>query len=96
MEWFSNFVNSFDAYWITLVLTASMIGVSAMGTYFQLQVFSGTFFKNSKTISLVALSIFYGVMIVNVNIVSSVEKTSQKIRKSQISIQDFSNTLQQK
>ena len=81
-------------YSVALVLTATMIGISAMGTYFQLQVFSGTFFKNSKAVSIAVLSIFYGAMLVNMNIVSSVEKTSQKIHKSQISIQNFNNRLQ--
>jgi Na+/phosphate symporter len=71
-----------------------MIGISAMGTYFQLRIFSATFFKNSKSVSLAALCVFYGVMFVNMNIVSSVEQTSKKIHQSQISIKSFNNWLQ--
>jgi hypothetical protein len=94
MEWFSDFINSFDAYSVALILTTFMIGISAMGTYFQLRIFSATFFKNSKGVSLAALCVFYGVMFVNMNIVSSVEQTSKKIHQSQTSIKSFNNWLQ--
>ncbi|QOY53208.1 hypothetical protein [Candidatus Sulfurimonas baltica] len=97
MDWFSNYINSFNSHTVALLLTVSMIGISSLGTYFQLRVFAGTFFyTHIKKISLVLLALFYGIMIINMNIVNTIDNTSKKIQIIQANVSNFNKTVQPK
>lgn len=97
INWFSSFINSIDAYSVSLIFAAAMILISALGAYFQIRILIGTFVSSSKkrqNISLIFLILFYGIMIVNMHFFNTVEKNSKNIERMQFSVKSFNKSLQ--
>ncbi|UCN00027.1 hypothetical protein LCX93_10925 [Sulfurimonas sp. SWIR-19] len=95
IDWASGFINSFNSYQAALALSVSMIVISALGTYFQLRVFMGTFFKqNVQKLSYVFLGIFYATMMIHMNLVDSIDKTASSISHMQWEAKHVNKKLQ--
>lgn len=95
----SNFISSLNAYTVAFLLSASLIIVSAFGSYLQVSLFISAFEKQTSKIALKSFSfvaIFYTAMMVNMNIVNTVETNAQKIAQTQKSVAKFSDSFEKK
>ena len=99
IEWFSDFINDFNAYYIAFSITALMMIVSAYGTLFQVRLFMGSFFDNQKKAlqaSFVFVAVFYGAMIIHINLLDSINHNTHEISSFQHSIEEFNRSFQQR
>ena len=79
IECILEFTSAFDSYTKAILLTLGMILISAVGSYFQLHLFTNMFFKKYKKLTHILFLSFYVLMVVNILLYDSINGMSQKI-----------------
>ena len=87
---------SINAYWMSFLVSIVMIGISALGSWFQINLFLSRYQKDiqvRKKASLIFIGIFYTIMVLNMGLISTIKNNSHKIRATQKNVSSFTSQI---
>lgn len=93
---FDYLFNSISSYTAALFITALMILISGIGAIYQISLIMSSFIKDSEKrfkYTIGAVAVFYLVMIVNMNVIDTIDNLSNKISHAQHSISEFDKSI---